>query len=116
MFERRNQPLLPREKFLLRLARSSGIALLVVLASLMLGTCGYHFLEDLSWLDALLNAAMILTGMGPVNTLHTPGAKLFATFFALYSGIVFLSVMAILFVPLAHRLLHRFHVESEKGE
>jgi hypothetical protein len=78
-----------------------------------MGILGYHFLEKLSWIDSLVNAAMILGGMGPVNELHTNLGKLFAAFYALYSGIVFLVVVAVILAPLYHRFLHRFHLEIE---
>jgi hypothetical protein len=76
---------------------------------------GYMYFERLGWLDAFLNAAMLLGGMGPVNSLRTAGGKLFAGLYALYAGLVFLVVAGILFAPLVHRLFHRFHWE-EKGE
>jgi hypothetical protein len=111
MFEHRRQPLLSRAAFLRRVARHAGIALGIVFGSLVLGIVGYHSLEGLSWIDALVNAAMLLGGMGPVNELHTDAGKLFAAFYALYSGVVFLVVVAVLFAPLIHRFLHRFHLE-----
>ena len=80
--------------------------------SLALGVIGYHVLEGLSWVDALVNASMILGGMGPVNELHTTAGKLFASFYALYSGIVFLAAAGILFAPVYHRFLHSFHLEG----
>lgn len=113
MFELRGQPLLPRPAFLVRLARHGGLAFGVVLGSLALGIVGYHTFEDLPWIDAMLNAAMILGGMGPVNELHTTAGKLFASFYALFSGLVFLVVVGLLFVPLIHRFLHRFHLELD---
>ena len=116
MFEHHNQPLVPRNVFLGRMARYAGIALGVLLASLGLGMLGYHFLEGQAWIDALLNASMILGGMGPVDALHTDAGKLFASFYALYSGIVFLVVAGLLVAPVFHRFLHHFHVEVEDKE
>ena len=88
--------------------------------SLGLGMVGYHQIAGLSWLDALLNASMILTGMGPVNEMTTVGAKLFASFYALFSGVAFLTIVAVLLAPAVHRFLHRFHLdlagEPEDGE
>lgn len=84
-----------------------------IVFSLALGAAGYHFTEGMPWLDALLNASMILTGMGPVNILQTAAGKLFATFYALFSGIAFLTTVAILFAPIIHRFLHRLHVQTE---
>lgn len=74
---------------------------------------GYHFCNKLSWLDALLNASMILTGMGPVDPIQSVSSKLFASFYALFSGIVFLTAVGVLFAPIAHRLVHKFHLEME---
>jgi ABC-type glycerol-3-phosphate transport system permease component len=98
-----------------RLLRNVAIAVGIVMLSLAIGTAGYHFLAGLSWIDALLNSSMILTGMGPVNVLNTPLAKLFAAAYALFSGVVFLTMVAVLFAPLLHHFLHRFHLEFEEG-
>jgi hypothetical protein len=113
---RRHRPLPPRHVFLQRLAVQAFIALGVVAASLLLGACGYHFTAGLPWLDAVLNAAMILTGMGPVDPMKTAAAKVFATFYALFSGVVFLTMVAILLGPVLHRFLHRFHLELQPDE
>ena len=112
MFERRDEPLLPKSAFLRRVARYAIIALVIDLGSLAIGMVGYHFLEGFSWVDSLLNAVMILGGMGPVNELHTTAGKLFASFYALYSGVVFLVVAGVLFLPVIHRFLHHFHLET----
>jgi uncharacterized membrane protein len=88
----------------------AGIALGIVFGALFIGVLGYHFLAQLSWIDALVNASMLLGGMGPVNELHTTGAKLFASFYALFSGILFLVSIGVLFAPIIHRFLHRFHI------
>ncbi len=111
MFEHHTQPMLPRSAFLRRVVRHGIMALLIVLASLAFGMVGYHSFERLMWIDAFVNAAMILGGMGPVNELHTTIGKLFAGFYALYSGIVFLVSAGVLFAPVMHRFLHRFHLE-----
>jgi hypothetical protein len=113
MFEHRKQPLLPRVAFLARMTRSAGIACGIVLMAWALGTVGYHELEGLSWIDALLNAAMILSGMGPVAELHTTAGKLFASFYAILSGFLFITVAGVLFAPLFHRMIHRFHLEAD---
>jgi len=113
MYEHRSQPLLPRRHFIRRLAWHVLVALLVIFASLSIGVAGYHFTEGLPWLDSLLNASMILGGMGPVNELHTSGGKVFASFYSLFSGIVFLATAAILIAPVAHRFLHRLHLEAK---
>lgn len=111
MYEHKSQPLLPRQKFYSRMARSVGIVVGIVTFSLFMGSAGYHYFGGLPWIDALLNASMILAGMGPVDPVKSTAAKLFATFYALYSGIAFLTMMAILVAPLLHRFLHKFHLE-----
>ncbi len=114
MYEHRSQPLLPRRLYLRRLVRHALAALAVIFVSLFIGIAGYHLTEGLSWLDSLLNASMILGGMGPVNELHTSGGKLFASFYALFSGVVFLVTVAILIAPVTHRFLHRLHLEIKE--
>lgn len=112
----RRHPSMPsRAVFVARLMRNVIIAVGIVLVSLGIGTLGYHFLGRLSWIDALLNSSMILTGMGPVNVMDTSAGKLFAAGYALFSGVVFLTMVAVLFAPLLHRFLHRFHLEFEEG-
>jgi hypothetical protein len=112
MYEHRTEPLLTRVQFIGRLLRHGAVAALVVGLSLGVGTLGYRYAADLGWLDALLNAAMILTGMGPVAPLQSATAKLFAVVYALYAGIVFLAVIGILFAPVVHRLMHWLHLEK----
>lgn len=112
-FEHRSEPLLPRSLFLRRLAQSAGASGLLVLGSLGVGMVGYHGLEALPWMDAFLNAAMLLGGMGPVNSPATPAGKLFAGAYALYCGLVVILVAGIMLAPVAHRLLHRFHLEGK---
>ena len=85
-----------------------------MLGALSIGILGYHFIAHLTWIDALLNASMILTGMGPVNTLTTVPGKLFASAYALFSGVFFLAATSVVLAPLLHRLLHRLHVEDSK--
>lgn len=114
MYEHHNEPLLSRAAFLRRFLGHADAAGALVLGSLAVGMLGYHFLEGLDWLDAFLNAAMLLGGMGPVSALHTPSGKLFAALYALYSGIVFLVVAGVLFAPLFHRFFHRFHLAEEE--
>lgn len=91
--------------------RHGGAALLAIAVSLAAGTVGYHALGDLAWVDAFENASMILGGMGPVDPITRTSGKLFASFYALYSGVVFLVVAGLLFTPVLHRLLHHFHLE-----
>lgn len=113
MFESRHEEILPLRLFLRRMFNCLLIAALLVIFALGLGVLGYHFLGRLAWIDALLNASMILTGMGPVDRLESDGAKLFATAYALFSGLVFISLMALLVAPVTHRLLHKFHLSDE---
>lgn len=108
-------PLPSRAVFFARVARGVAAGSGIIAVSLGLGVLGYHELAGLPWVDALLNAAMILTGMGPVNEISTIRGKLFATCYALFSGIAFLSVVAVLFAPVMHRFLHRFHLELSAG-
>jgi hypothetical protein len=111
-YEHRTESLLPPGQFGRRVARHGGAALAVLLASLGGGTLGYRLTEGMPWVDALMNAAMILTGMGPATPLRSTAGKLFASAYALYSGVVFLVVAGLLVAPFIHRLLHRLHMES----
>jgi hypothetical protein len=115
-FERHHESLLPRRLFLRRLVRWVAVASAILLGSLALGMCGYHFFEGLPWIDALLNASMILGGMGPVDPIRTTTGKLFASFYALYSGLAIISVAGLLLAPLVHRFLHKFHLEKRRDE
>jgi len=105
-----------RRSLVPRLARNGLIVLGLVAAAVGVGAAGYHYLASLSWLDATLNAAMILTGMGPVNPLTTPAGKVFGIAYALFSGVAFLTMVAMLLAPAAHRLLHRLHLEMHKDD
>jgi len=111
----RVRPLAPRQAFLRRVRRGFVFGSAVIGVSLGIGVAGYHVVAGLGWIDSILNAAMILTGMGPVDTMPTTGAKLFASGYALFSGVAFLSSVGVMFAPLAHRLLHRFHLEVWEG-
>ena len=86
-------------------------SLLILSGSLGVGTIGYHGLGNISWLDAFLNASMILTGMGPVDKMETAGGKLFSALYAIFSGVAFLTFVGVLFVPVYHRFLHKFHLD-----
>jgi len=112
MYEHRTQPLLPRHLFIRRMLRHGLVALCLVIVSLGIGVVGYRVTEGFFWIDALLNASMILGGMGPVNELHTVAGKFFASGYALFSGVAFLATVGIMVVPLAHRLLHSLHLEA----
>lgn len=116
MFEHHSQPLLPRPLWLRRLTLSGVVAVAIVGAALGIGVAGYHVFVGLDWLDATLNAAMILSGMGPVDRLGTVAGKIFAIFYALFSGVVFIGVAGILVAPWAHRLLHGLHAELDNDD
>ena len=113
MFERRTAPLLPRRDYFVRLARCFGLGVGLILVCLGIGMAGYHTFEKLPWLDAFLNAAMILSGMGPVATVQTAAGKLFAGCYALFSGLALITIVGVILSPVAHRLLHQFHLEDE---
>ncbi len=93
-----------------------GLSIGLIVFSLMIGMAGYHFLGHLHWVDSLLNASMILAGMGPVDNLTSDAAKIFASFYAIYSGVSFLTIVAVLFAPIYHRFLHRFHLYISQEE
>src|SRR5438477_5947505 len=112
MYEHRSHPLLSRAKFARRVFRHLLLALLAIGIALGIGVLGYHCIGDLSWIDSLLNASMILGGMGPVDQLQSNAAKLFASFYALFSGLAFIGIASLMIAPFAHRLLHRFHVDE----
>jgi hypothetical protein len=86
---------------------------LILLASLGIGTVGYHVLGNIKWIDAFLNASMILTGMGPVDKMETDGGKIFSALYAIFSGVAFLTFVGVLFAPVYHRFLHKFHLDIE---
>jgi hypothetical protein len=113
MFEHRTDPLLPLPAFRRRLARHGVYALSILTVSLLGGTFGFWFFAGQAPIDALLNAAMLLGGMGPVGEIRSTAGKLFATFFALYAGLAFLGMATVLFTPIIHRLLHTFHLEEQ---
>ena len=115
MFEHRKNPLLPMRQFIRRSLRHAGCAVLIVGGSLGIGIVGYHVLEGFSWVVSLLNASMLLGGMGPVGELKTDAGKIFASLYALFSGMVFLVAAGVLFAPFFHRFLHRFHLDMEEG-
>lgn len=107
--------LTPRE-FLIRQLKYSAVSLALIAISLLIGSLGYHYLGKVSWIDAILNASMILTGMGPVDKMQSDTAKIFATFYSLYSGIAFLTTSAILLTPGVHRILHIIHLDDEEDD
>jgi len=111
MYERHSQPLLSRRLFVRRVARSFATGASIIIVSLSVGMLGYHWLEDMRWIDAFANAAMILSGMGPIEPLKTDGGKLFAGLYAIYSGLAVILIAGVVFAPVVHRFLHRFHLD-----
>jgi hypothetical protein len=105
-----------RRRLIRRLAQNAAVVGVLILAALGVGAIGYHVLDGLPWLDAALNAAMILTGMGPVNAISTPAGKAFAIVYALFSGVFFLTMVAVLLAPAVHHFLHRFHLDLNEQE
>ena len=115
MFEHHTEPLASRAEFLRRLVRFGSFSLAIILVSLGIGILGYHFIVGLNWIDSLLNASMLLGGMGPIDTdLTSTASKLFASFYAIFSGVVFLVAIGILTTPVFHRFLHHFHLELDE--
>ena len=112
-YERRHHPLLPRRKFLRRAAKHVLLAGIIVAIAVGIGMVGYATLGGLGWLDAFLNAAMILSGMGPVDHMQSAPAKLFAGLYALFSGLVFVGLVGLVLAPWVHRLMHWTHLEDE---
>ena len=116
MYESRRQSLLKRAQFLRRLLVHTAVVVIMVGASLAIGMWGYVRFESLSWLDAFLNTSMLLGGMGPIHVPVTEGGKLFCGIFALYAGVIFIAAAALLLAPVAHRLLHKFHLEGSSRD
>lgn len=117
MFERKHEKLAPVSVFVKRLIESILLALLLIAAALFLGVAGYHWIAGLSWVDALLEASMILGGMGAISPLSTNAAKIFASCYALFSGLMFIAIMGVVLGPFVHRFLHKFHLdESDQKE
>jgi ABC-type glycerol-3-phosphate transport system permease component len=115
MYEHHSRPLMPRPQFFRRLAKSIATAGGVIVVSLIIGMMGYHHFETMNWVDAFANAAMILSGMGPLTPLATNSGKIFAGCYALYSGLALVTTIGIIFAPVLHRFLHKFHLEDERS-
>jgi len=112
-YERRGDELAPRSIFIRRMLGAMSLALALILISLGVGIACYHFLAGFNFIDSLLEASMILGGMGPVKELHSDGAKIFASIYALYSGLLVLALMGIVLSPVVHRVMHKFHVDED---
>ena len=115
-YESRTQPLLSRTAFARRLVANLLVALLLIAVSLLAGMVGYHHFESMAWIDAFANASMILSGMGPLAPMQTWGGKCFAGWYALYSGLALILVSGLILAPILHRLMHRFHLDTEEEE
>lgn len=111
MEKRKIKPLLPISQFIRHIFRNIIFALILIAIALYIGMAGYHYTEKMSWLDAFLNASMILSGMGPVTTLVTKGGKFFAGCYALFSGLSFIAIMGLLFAPVVTRFMHKIHLD-----
>jgi hypothetical protein len=115
MYEHHTEPLLPWRQFAIRLARHGGVAAIVLIFSLIIGTLGFHWLALQEWIDAFLNSSMLLGGMGPVGDIRSNAGKIFASLYALYAGIVFIGTSGLLLAPVLHRLLHKMRVEEGRS-
>lgn len=116
MYENKNQPLLAPARFLKRVAKNLLFAFIVIAVCLVIGILGYHYSAGIGWLDSLHNASMILSGMGPVVTIDTVPGKWFSSFYALFSGVVFITNIGIVLAPLAHRIFHRLHLDDKEDD
>jgi hypothetical protein len=114
MFEHRSSPLLPRKQFIGRMRRAALLAAGIAGATLASGMIGYHSLENMPWPDSFANASMILAGMGPLGNLNTIGGKIFAGFYALFCGLIFVTIITVLLAPIFHRFIHKFHLDASK--
>ncbi len=111
--EHRKQKVVPFSKFIYRILRYSLVAFFLIVLSVGMGILGYHYIANLSWLNSFHMASMILTGMGPVAEMQSSSAKIFNSFYALYSGVAFLSISAVFFAPFVHRIMHILHVDDK---
>jgi hypothetical protein len=112
MFERKHEKLASNSVFFRRMVASVLMAGVLIVTALMIGIVGYHSIADFDWVDSILEASMILGGTGPVSSLATTGAKMFAAGYALFSGLVFIAIMGIVLAPVTHRMLHKFHIDE----
>jgi hypothetical protein len=114
MFEHIKQPLLPKNLFYLRMLRSVAVSLSLLLITILLGTVGFHLIEKYSWLDSALNCVLIMTGVGTYGLINTVAGKIFTGIYSVFSTLIFFTILAIIFTPLLHRLLHKFHLDLER--
>ena len=116
VFESSRQPVASRSVFVGRLARNAIYSALFISTSLFIGTCGYIYFEGMNLVDAFANASMILASMGPLSPLLTTGGKIFASFYAIFSGLLLIGISTLMLAPVFHRILHRFHVDEKDAE
>jgi hypothetical protein len=112
-YERRHDQLAPRSVFVKRIIASLAVALGIIFVALLIGIAGYHYIAGFNWIDSLLEASMILGGMGPIKELPNDVAKIFASVYALFSGLILIALMGIILSPVIHRVMHRFHVDEK---
>ena len=115
MTKKKVHDLLSMQDFIAHIARNAALGLLLIGIALLIGMLGYHYFEELNWVDAFANASMILSGMGPFGPLTTAGGKIFAGFYALFSGLLFIMVIGLIFAPVAHRFIKRIHIEANES-
>ncbi len=114
MFEHYRQPLLPRQAFYLRMVRSVAVSLLFLIATILIGAVAFRFIEGFTWIDSALNCVLIMTGVGTVGIVNTSAGKIFTGIYSVFSTLIFFTILAIIFTPLLHRLLHKFHLDINK--
>lgn len=112
MYEHKKQPLAPLPVFFSRVVRNVAFGIFILFVCLMIGVIGYHYTDDIPWLDALHNASMILSGMGPVIEIHSDGGKWFSSLYAIFSGVIFITNIGIILAPVIHRFFHKLHIEK----
>ena len=112
MYEKKTQPLASHRVFIIRMGRNIFFMVILIVFSLVIGVLGYHYLAAASWIDSFHNASMILSGMGPVITIESETGKIFSSFYALFSGLVFVTNTGVLLAPVIHRIMHRIHLEE----
>ena len=112
MYEHRKQPLATKATFYQRILKNIILALAIMMVCLAIGVAGYHYTDNIPWLDSLHNASMILSGMGPVVEIKSNGGKLFSSLYALFSGVIFITNVGVILAPAVHRIFHRLHVEE----
>jgi hypothetical protein len=114
VFEHYRQPLLPRKAFYLRMLRSIAVSFLLLVPTVLIGSVVFRYIEHFTWIDALLNCVLIMTGVGTVGIVNSPAGKIFTGIYSVISTLIFFTILAIIFTPLLHRLLHKFHFDIDR--